>query len=338
MLHNFGQNTTLSGNVGEIANSPSAALANPDAGQMKGIGLTMEGIEQTPFIYAMMLENVWSDKAVDVDRFIASYQRQRYGKENPDAFAAWKLLSTTVFENTSNNGGHESILTARPTYKLNPRGTANTEAGYQRSPIVDAWDMMNSASEELSASDGFRYDLVDITRQVLADYASDCQQECASAYHAGNPKRFAAAAERFLQLASDMDALLATRSEFLLGRWIESAKAMGTTPQESALYEKNARDLLTLWGDRDCRIHDYACRQWSGLIEGFYRPRWQQFFDYTLSCMNRGEKIDQKAFEQRMKDWEWQWVCGNEPYTTTTSGDEISECNRIYLKYRPLVN
>ena len=82
----------------------------------------------------------------------------------------------------------------------------------------------------------------------------------------------------FLQLISDMDALLATRKDFLLGRWIASARNCGNTAEEKALYERNARDLITLWGDANSPLHEYANRQWSGLLNDFYKQRWQQFF------------------------------------------------------------
>jgi alpha-N-acetylglucosaminidase len=37
-------------------------------------------------------------------------------------------------------------------------------------------------ADSLKQSDGYQYDLVDVTRQVLANYASPLQQKMASAY------------------------------------------------------------------------------------------------------------------------------------------------------------
>lgn len=56
MLHNFGGRVSLYGVMERVANDPAAALHNPNAGKMCGIGLTMEAIEQNPAIYALMLE------------------------------------------------------------------------------------------------------------------------------------------------------------------------------------------------------------------------------------------------------------------------------------------
>jgi alpha-N-acetylglucosaminidase len=134
-----------------------------------------------------------------------------------------------------------------------------------------------------------------------------------------------------------LDELLATRRDFLLGRWLESAKAMGDTPEEKKLYEINARNLLTTWGDKDCRIHDYACRQWSGMMNGFYKPRWENFFSQMSADMKVGRKFDQKAFDEESKDWEWNWIHQNEIYPVEPEGNAVETAMKMYQKYSILI-
>jgi alpha-N-acetylglucosaminidase len=133
------------------------------------------------------------------------------------------MLMASVYENTVNNGGQESIITGRPSFKVNPGGTTNTKSHYDEAELIKAWQMLVSCAGTHGESDGFRYDLVDVTRQVLADYASVLQQKAASMYLAGDIEGFKAASEEFLGLIDDMDILLGTRSEFLLGKWLEDA-------------------------------------------------------------------------------------------------------------------
>jgi alpha-N-acetylglucosaminidase len=114
---------------------------------------------------------------------------------------------SSVYENTVNNGGQESIITGRPSFKENPGGTTNTKRHYQETDLVTAWKMLDSCMDELGESDGYRYDLVDVTRQVLADHASILQQDVASKYAEGDLHGFREAADRFLGLVDDMDAL-----------------------------------------------------------------------------------------------------------------------------------
>ena len=333
MLHNFGKNINMSGNLNSIANDPANALNDPASKNMAGIGLTMEGIEQNPFVYAMMLENVWRDKPIDKDEFLRTYLTQRYGSFDETAFAAWQTLMSSVYENTVNNGGQESIITGRPNFKVNPGGTTNTKAHYIKGDLIKAWQQLVSCADKFSESDGFQYDLVDVTRQVLADYASMLQQTVALMYKTSDEDGFKDAAEAFLELIDDMDKLLGTREEFLLGKWLLDARNVGHTQQEKDLYEQNARNQITLWGNKDCRIRDYACKHWNGMMSGFYKPRWERFFKTVYEAMEKGEGYDEDAFIQSSKDWEWEWTLGHEEYQTEPVGSAIEECLMIWEKY-----
>lgn len=334
MLHNFGQNTTLSGNAVRVAQAPAAALASPNSGKMCGIGLTPEGIEHNPMMFAMMLENVWREEPINVDEFVADYLEERYGTSSEKAKQAWSLIVESVYNNDVTNGGPESIITGRPNFKKNPGGTTNVKLHYDQMELAQAWDLLLECAEECAASEGYRYDLVDITRQVMANHATVLQQRCAQAYESGNIEAFDNAANQFISYLCDFDRLLSSRTEFLLGRWLESAKAMGTSEAESVLYEHNARNLLTTWGNKDCRIRDYACRHWSGLISGFYLPRWQRFFESVREAMVAGKPFDQEAFNEGSKEWEWQWTFGKECYSTQPQTDEIDVVKQMYAKYR----
>ena len=51
-----------------------------------------------------------------------------------------------------------------------------------------------------------------------------------------------------LEVLSDMDLILATDSHFLLGNWIEAAKAKAANEHELDYYEWNARTQISVWG------------------------------------------------------------------------------------------
>ncbi|HOV83199.1 MAG TPA: alpha-N-acetylglucosaminidase [Paludibacteraceae bacterium] len=333
MLHNFGKNINLSGYMSSVAQHPAQALHNPVADKMMGIGLTMEGIEQNPIIYDMMLENVWCDTPIEINNWLNNYALRRYGEKNANIEKAWKILSQSVYADTITNGGPESIITGRPTFKKNPGGTCNTTLPYNPMMLVEAWKLFITASDEFKNSDGYQFDVVDITRQVMADYASAIQQQMAKDYQTKNLSSFRKNSQRFLDLISDMDELLATRKDFLLGIWLEDAKKWGTNDEERKLYEKNARDLITLWGDKDCHIHDYACKQWSGLLNGFYKVRWKKFINQVITDLSQRKEFDQQKFDEQIKDWEWEWVNSNELYPTFTKGDPVKVTKKFYKKY-----
>jgi hypothetical protein len=69
------------------------------------------------------------------------------------------------------------------------------------------------------------------------------------AFQAKDKQRVAELSRIMRGLLDDLDALAATRREFLFGVWIRDACTWGSTSAESDLCEYNARLLLTIWSE-----------------------------------------------------------------------------------------
>jgi len=337
MLHNFGGNISLFGQMENVATQPSAALNDPQSKKLKGIGLTMEAIEQTPVLYELMTANTWHTTPISLNQWLSQYIRNRYGKgtseSNVNMQKAWKILRNTVYNGKEIRDGAESILTGRPTMDSATKWT-KTKLNYQRRDLLPAWDLFLKSSAIYAKSDGFQYDLVDLTRQVLANYARPLQLKWVKAYEEKDLVAFKKYSNQYLELMDDMDMLLATRKDFLLGKWIADARRCGTTDAEKALYEQNARDLITLWGDADSPLHEYSCRQWSGLLTDFYKVRWQKFFETTALAMKAGKSVDIVTFDKEISQWEWQWVNTQKNFPTEPKGNSVQVSKLLYKKYR----
>jgi len=204
---------------------------------------------------------------------------------------------------------------------------------YNAKDLLDAWELFVKSIPALQNSDGFQYDLVDITRQVLANYATPLHQKWVIAYLQHDIGAYDKYVNQFIELMDDMDELLSTRKDFLLGKWIGDARNNGQDEKEKDLYEKNARDIVTLWGDKESELHEYSNRQWAGLIKGFYKPRWQQYFEYMKQKMLHGDRMETKDFENTIKDWEWKWVNGHDAYASTPQGNVYEIVNKLFKKY-----
>ncbi|HVU55362.1 MAG TPA: alpha-N-acetylglucosaminidase [Puia sp.] len=333
MLHNFGGNISMFGRMDGVATGPAAALHDAASGRMQGIGLTMEGIGQNPVLYELMTTHVWRDSVIDPGKWLTSYVTNRYGHADKQAIAAWKILRNTVYNGKEIRDGAESIITGRPTLSAATVWT-RTRLNYNPSELLPAWDLFMEAAPACHNSDGFQYDLADITRQALANYAHVLREKWLKAYREKNSGVFAEQSGRFLELIDDMDRLLATRKDFLLGPWIADARHWGATPGEKDLYERNARDLITLWGDANSPLHEYSCRQWSGLLTDFYKARWQQFFQLLQNCVEGSLQPDLEAFDKKISAWEWEWVNSRKDYPTSPSGKTVSVAQQLYKKYR----
>lgn len=337
MLHNFGGNISLFGQMENVATQPAAALNDPQSKKLKGIGLTMEAIEQTPVLYELMTANTWRTTPINLDQWLSRYIRNRYGKGNPKSNTtmqnAWKVLRNTVYNGKEIRDGAESILTGRPTMDSAAKWT-KTKLNYQRRELLPAWDLFMRTADVYAKSDGFQYDLVDLTRQVLANYARPLQVKWVKAYEEKDLVAFKKYSSQYLELVDDMDMLLATRKDFLLGKWIADARRCGTTDSEKALYEQNARDLITLWGDADSPLHEYSCRQWSGLMTDFYKVRWQKFFTAIDAALVTGKTVDVEAFDKEIAQWEWKWVNSQKNFPTEPKGNSVQVSKLLYKKYR----
>lgn len=336
MLNNFGGNTNLFGRMETVAKEPAAALRDGSRGNLKGIGLTMEAIETNPVIYELMMANTWRTEPIDLNEWLPAYVRNRYAVINEHAISAWKILKETIYTVPADRyirDGAESIFQGRPTFDSLTRWT-KTKLNYNAADLWPAWDEMIKAADACKQSDGYQFDLVDVSRQVLANYALPLQQKFAQAYREKDIAAFKKYSEQFIELIEDIDGLLGTRKDFLLGSWVANARKWGLDEKEKALYEFNAKDLITLWGDKNCPLNEYACRQWNGLLMDFYKPRWQQFFVQVEKAMKEGNEFDSKIFVQQIKNWEWNWVNKRKDYPVTTAGNPVTVAKQLYSKYR----
>ncbi len=332
MVHNFGGNISMFGRMDGVAAGPAEALHDPASGHLTGIGLTMEGIEQNPVMYELLTEHVWRNEPVDINKWLEFYTTNRYGILDTNAINAWEVLRRTAYNGKTIRDGAESIITGRPTFDSTTVWT-RTKLNYRSKDFLPAWDFMIAAAGTCKNSDGFQYDLVDITRQVLANYADSVHEKLVRAYRDKDLVDFKKYSNEFLQIIADMDFLLGTRKDFLLGQWISDAGRFGNNPEEKALYERNARDLITLWGDANSPLHEYSCRQWSGLLNDFYKVRWEKFFKMAADSLEQGKDFDQVAFGKYISNWEWQWVNQRKDYPVEPTGNSIDQSILMYRKY-----
>lgn len=341
MVHNFGGKNNIFGRMQVLARDIAGTLHHPESGNMAGIGLTMEGIEQNPALYALFLENSWTDQPIDLDRWLDDYTLRRYGAENDKARHAWTVLRHTAYAHDHERpvSGPRSGLTVVPSLDdFDPRDVAEIYY-YEPIDLLQAWELMIGASHEIDATEGFEFDIVDLTRQILADYSNHLIRLHTAAFEAGN----AAAMEQYqgeiLALIDDFDTLLATRREFLLGDWIEQARAWGTTEEEKDLYERNVRNILTLWhGPEDANLVDYSTRQWSGLLTTVYKDRWEHFFATVNGALEADGEFDTDAYKQEVRDMDWEWIGQTGAgFPATPQGDGVAASREVFSKYHSLI-
>ncbi|MBP5721793.1 MAG: alpha-N-acetylglucosaminidase C-terminal domain-containing protein, partial [Bacteroidales bacterium] len=327
-LGNFGGNTHLAGPMATVANRIAGTFEGGGP-NLKGIGSTLEGFDCNPVMYEYVLEQAWNLPECD---WVGRFADRRIGAENEEERAAWKLLCDKVY--VSSSGSFlSSLANMRPFI-----GRQTTHNYYKYSYSND--DLGRAIGLMLEA-DGcgraYEFDLVNLTRQWLGNKSAGIYQRWLAAYESKDLEGMQSEAESMLELIDDMDALTATQSFFLVGKWIADARAWGADEAEAAYFERNARNLITTWSDADMTLNDYAIREWNGILGSYSRHRWESFFTAAEEGVRSGGDGWYERWLPHVKAFERAW--GEElrgEFPSEPSGDPIQTACDLYAKWHNL--
>lgn len=366
MLHNFAGNIEMYGILDAIASGPIDARTSINS-TMVGVGMSMEGIEQNPVVYDLMSEMAFQHKKIDVKAWVDMYSTRRYGQSLPLIQEGWNLLYHTIYNCT--DGAYDKnrdVIVAFPDVDPSIISVQHEQSHhydkpnsqtiikevtdpfdqphlwYSTSEVVYALELFISSGDKLSRYNTYRYDLVDLTRQVLAKYANELFFKVIEAYKSHDVYRMTLLSQRFLDLVEDLDTLLACHDGFLLGPWLESAKQLAQNEEQERQFEWNARTQITMWFDNSedeaSLLRDYGNKYWSGLLRDYYGPRAAIYFKYLRESLERGEDF-------KLKEWrrEWikltnEWQKHRNIFPVNSKGDALNTSRWLFNKYLNLSN
>jgi alpha-N-acetylglucosaminidase len=335
-LWEFGGRTTLGADVDDLTDRlQRVGRANRN---MTGTAVFTEGMGTNPFMFDLFTEMAWRDQPVDLGAWTRSYVLRRYGADDPHAFAAWDVLIHTAYDirtdqvvfNSERDAAQESLFDAQPDLTVNRASNWSPEAmRYSAAAFERALPQMLQVAPALRRSETFRYDLVDIGRQTLANESRVLLPRIRRAYEDNDRPRFEKLTQCWLGLMDLQDRLLATDRFFLLGGWLAQVRPWASSADEAARLDFDARSLLTVWGDRQASetggLHDYGNKDWAGLTGGYYRVRWQRYFqalDEALRTGVRPQPIDWYSLGE-------DWSRGSEHYSDRPVGDTYAVASQV---------
>jgi len=135
-------------------------------------------------------------------------------------------------------------------------------------------------------------------------------------------------AEYFKEL-DDLDRLLGTVPEYRLSTWVDNARRWGRNKREEAQLEENAKLQVTVWGGPE--LHDYAWKEWSGLVSTFYKQRWSRYLRLMLEM--GAKPINMGEWDRSIAEWESGWAKESGVAPDITKGDAISIAKQLMDKY-----
>ena len=339
VLYNFGGKVSLNGDLPRIAANLDTALRSPAHGRLDGLGMTMEGLGTNPIVPDFVMDQVWRDQVPEVAGWTRDYVTRRYGRFNASAWSAWQLLLATAFRSPAQTG---NFLAERPQFYLSGRRYRSEPVPpYPDSLLAAALDSLLAAAPALGDNDAYRYDVVNLTRQVLGLVGLPLVQRVEAAYARRDRPALLAAEAQVTALLGDLDTLAGTRPEFLLGRWIGAARRWGTSDAERRLYEWNARNLITLWGTKCTEgenddLNLYAYKEWAGMFSSYFLPRWEDFFARLNASLESGTSFDRAPFAAASCEWEQGWSRDTTSFREMPAGDPVATAGRLVRKWGAL--
>ncbi|KAI7832691.1 tim-barrel domain-containing protein [Gamsiella multidivaricata] len=358
LLNNFGAAQGLFAKLPELLTVPFEAYEQY-SGNLKGMGVTAEGINNNEYIYQTMLELPWHSpkETINGTQHLQQFIRRRYGATKATALVqdAWNKLRQTVWDCQSGQASQsKSFVEKLPALNMTNTDWLGTVFWYNQTIVVQAWDQLVRAAlheQHANVPKSFKFDLVDTTREVLlATVFPALHESLIDGYETKNLQKIRNYGRQIIALIRDADTLLNTSPFFSLGSFIREAKASidPTGGPSKAGYEQflesNARNIVTWWGPEGTgppgSLPDYASKQWGGLLNSFYLPRWELFIQQLEQAVATKTAWDPEDYLKKNLAREAQWqaeVWGRRPGETVLNGQESTEVVReLWDKYRAL--
>jgi alpha-N-acetylglucosaminidase len=280
---NMGGKTAYTGKMHFYAKAVANMLKHPSKGNNVGFTISGEGLENNQVLYELMSDTAWTSEAINLDSWLESYSRARYGNGYPEEMkTAWDLYRKTCY----------GTFTPHPTFGWQKLRCGH--GGVNRDPrFTQGVKSFLACRSQFENSPSYRDDALEMASISLSLKADEWFIAAHKFYEIGDIAGMKIVAKRGMQILLDIDRLLESHSLNRLDRWIGNARQHSNDSDLNDQYERNARRIITTWGPP---VNDYSARMWSGLIRDFYQPRMAAYF----------ESLDGKPFNRR--EWEANWV------------------------------
>ncbi|GAA2013127.1 alpha-N-acetylglucosaminidase [Catenulispora yoronensis] len=315
-ITNFGGRSLLGANAPTWADRYPKALARPGSA-LAGTAWLPEASGHDPAAFELFTELAWRADPVDLADWFDRYAARRYGRRDDAAAQAWQAFARTAYALAPGpfSQAQDSLFCAWPDLSATAAAPDGPGMRYDGAAFQDGVLALLRADPALRAADAYRYDVVDFTRQALANHARVLLPRIKAAYVGRDLAGYRELTGRWLDAMRLLDALLATDERFLLGTWLRSGGY-------------DARSLITTWGGRKpaAALHNYGARELAGLVADVYLPRWRRHFA-AYETVITGAATDLAAADWYAADDAW--ARSGTGYPTTATGDPFAAANAV---------
>lgn len=255
-----------------------------------------------------MLELGWHAEKADAKRWIKDYQLYRYGKSDSVMEKAWDLFLQTVYSSPDihQEGASESIFCARPSTSIKSVSTWGTrKRNYNTSLFKEGVKLFVSLEDKYKNSETYQTDKIDFLRQALANEGDTVYDCIIAAIHKKDMAKFESQSRRFLDMILMQNDLTSRCPYFRLDYWLKKSENFGQNTTDKQQAYRNTKMQYTIWGpdnNPNTNLHDYAHKEWCGLLNTLYYNRWKLFFDTELAKL-QGKPVSEVNYFEMEKEW-----------------------------------
>lgn len=309
-VHNYGGSNPVYGDLNFYKNELTSLLKNSNKGNLVGYGVMPEGLNNNSIVYEYVYDLAWTQGKEPIKDWLQKYLKARYGKNISDTvFQSWQLLIESVYSTKYwetrwwDDRAGAYLFFKRPTLNITEfKGNPGDQE-----KLKEALDILKKESKNFAKSSLYQYDLLDVSRHYYSLSIDDLLIECVKAYELNDLTKADALFKQIENQVFNIDNSLSGQPFNDLNYWLQSASDYGSTPQESKLYVKNAKTLITLWGGEG-HLNDYASRSWRGMYAEFYWPRWKMFLQALRDSKIKKIPFVESNVRASIKDWEIKWT------------------------------
>ena len=330
LLANFGGNPSMHGQMEVMVED--ILTARKESRHMQGIGIISEATHDNPVLYDLIFDLVWADDSFELGAWLDKYIERRYGATSDNARQAWKIMRGTNYD--------YGVRYTNELFGMKGKGPQNygkQDIPYGAENLERAFRLLAADFDMFKDSECYRYDMTEIMRQVVSNYAVQRYNDVLKARDEKNLAEFMAGKSDFLRAFDILNDVQATQKDQLGGEWIGKAVDRAADYDDFArdMFPVNAKTLITTWGSRGgSSLKDYGWRNYEGIFLDIYKTIWTEYLDKVEKNLAEGVPIETIPASGYF-DFYWNWIMGTQDYTRTAkdSPEDIKRVMGLVLEY-----
>lgn len=276
--HNNSHNS-MQGDIEEVSLNPYLDCKEKYDNTV-GVGLFPENLRQNPMFFSLSFDILTEDKKIDLTEWYKKYELARYGCTDENYKTRIELYKKTCYSKEHSAVPVGSAICTRPQLNLRHTGLYDrVEPLYDNSDLLKIWNLLINLN---SSSDGYKYDLVNISKQLLDNEAFYLHGEIAQSYRKRDSETYDTKTKKFLELIDDVNLILCTHPLFNARCYIDELKKIAENDDELTYFIINFIAFIGLWGPMkdDNQRYDYAWQLLGHFLPCYQKVRWDKFFEH----------------------------------------------------------